>query len=65
MSVLELPETEETVADGNEKGLACRRCGCRDLRVYYTRKQRNGQVLRRRYCRNCGERVFTVERERE
>ena len=44
------------------QGIACRRCGCRDLRVVYTRRRRTG-ILRRRQCRWCGHRVVTYERE--
>jgi len=43
-------------------GLKCRRCGCRDLRVLYTRRKR-GRVVRLRVCRHCGKRMLTSERE--
>ena len=42
--------------------LECRKCGCRHLPVYYTR-QRGRQIIRVRYCRNCGELKTTIERE--
>jgi transcriptional regulator NrdR family protein len=46
----------------NDKhGLACSRCGCRDLRVVYTRPRATG-VIRRRECRHCGHRMTTWER---
>jgi len=43
-------------------GIACRRCGCRDLRVLYTRRQ-GERIMRRRACRHCGERTTTYEKE--
>lgn len=43
------------------KGLACRHCGCRDLRVVYTRPKPGGRIMRRRECRHCGRRVTTWE----
>jgi hypothetical protein len=45
-----------------ERGLSCRRCGCRDLRVIYTRQRRIG-IVRRRECRFCGHRTTTWERQ--
>ena len=42
------------------KGIACRACGCRDLRVQTTRRQ-DGQIRRYRVCRNCGEHRSTIE----
>lgn len=51
------------MAEEPELGLACRNCGCRDLRVYYTRPKENGIVLRVRICRNCGLKKTTMERE--
>jgi transcriptional regulator NrdR family protein len=43
------------------KGIACPNCGCRDLRVDYTRPVVNGR-RRVRKCRHCGRRVVTNER---
>lgn len=43
-------------------GLSCRRCGCRDLRVLYTRAKHDDKIVRRRQCRNCGARLTTTER---
>lgn len=44
-----------------QRGIECPRCGCRDLRVYNTR--RVGRVVRRiRVCRHCGRRVITTEK---
>jgi len=42
-------------------GLECPRCGCRDLRAYYTRP-RGDHILRKRICRHCGREVITRER---
>jgi transcription elongation factor Elf1 len=42
------------------RGLECRHCGCRDLRVLYTR-QRPRSIMRVRVCRHCGRRVVTRE----
>lgn len=47
--------------EGAVQGLECRRCGCVDFRVIYTRK-RIRRIERRRECRNCGLRVSTWER---
>lgn len=44
----------------DENGLACSKCGCRHLPVYYTRERR-GYILRVRTCRHCGHRVTTRE----
>ncbi len=44
-----------------EKGLSCPKCGCRDLRTYYTRPKED-YILRKRICRNCGREVMTRER---
>ena len=42
------------------RGLECRGCGCRDLRVLYTR-YRAGVIVRVRSCRHCGRRLVTRE----
>ena len=44
------------------RGVACPRCGCRHLPVYYTRHRPDGSILRRRQCRNCGRMVTTYEK---
>jgi transcriptional regulator NrdR family protein len=44
------------------RGLVCRRCRGRRLRVIYTRAARDGKLVRRRECKNCGTRVTTWER---
>ena len=41
-------------------GLECPDCGCRDLRVDYTRRG-PGFITRRRRCRNCGRCIITRE----
>ncbi len=43
-----------------KRGLECPTCGCRDLRVRYTR-QRSKYIWRVRTCRHCGRRVATRE----
>jgi hypothetical protein len=41
-------------------GLRCPRCGCNNLRVYYTRPQAS-HIRRIRRCYNCGQRLVTRE----
>ena len=48
-------------ADPGEKGLECRRCGCRYFRVLYTRAAMGRRIFRRRECRHCGRRTTTYE----
>ncbi len=43
-------------------GLRCPDCGCRDLRVVYTRQRSHGRVVRCRQCRHCGRRLVTTEK---
>lgn len=43
-------------------GLECPRCGCKDLRVVYTKRKPGGKIMRRRECRHCGRRTTTWER---
>ena len=50
-------------ADNATRGLECRKCGCRHLRVLYTRRAFGGRIVRRRECRNCGKRLSTWEKE--
>jgi transcriptional regulator NrdR family protein len=50
------------VAASNHVGLCCRKCGAREFRVIYTRPARDGKIIRRRACRQCGARVTTWER---
>jgi transcriptional regulator NrdR family protein len=52
------------VTDKPPTGIACKQCGCRDLRVRHTR--RFSHFIRRyRVCRNCGKVRVTVERAYE
>jgi transcriptional regulator NrdR family protein len=44
------------------RGLVCPKCGCGHFRVIYTRPMRDGRIIRRRECRNCGRRVLTSEK---
>lgn len=44
------------------KGIACPKCGCRDLRVFQTRKHAGGKVVRIRLCRYCQRKIITTER---
>ncbi len=45
----------------DDRGLRCRHCGCRHFYVIYTRPYRGGQLVRRRECRACGNRITTRE----
>ena len=45
----------------SKRGLECRHCGCRDLRVDHTTRA-DGTIIRYRRCRHCGRRVTTCER---
>lgn len=54
-------DTAKTNADAGI-GLACPKCGCRDLRVVKTRHNVDGtETSRRRECRNCNNRLTTME----
>lgn len=41
-------------------GLCCRKCGCDEMPVYYTRRA-FGKIRRVRKCRNCDTQVTTWE----
>ena len=59
-----MPEqTEQKTSNPTQerRGLECRTCGCKHLRVIYTR-QRIGGLRRKRECRNCGRQMWTMER---
>jgi len=43
------------------KGLVCRKCGARHFDVVYTRRGHGNAIIRRRECRNCGQRMSTRE----
>jgi hypothetical protein len=45
----------------DDRGLRCRKWGCKHLRVLYTRRAFGGRIIRRRECRNCGKRFSTWE----
>ena len=45
-------------------GVACPKCGCRDLRAYGTNRSQS-VTFRYRACRNCGHRVLTATRPNE
>ena len=45
----------------DDKGLACRDCGCRDFRTPHTRRM-SGGIMRERACRNCGKVILTKEK---
>jgi len=61
--IAEIEAWEELPTAEQEKGLRCRECGCRDLRVYYTRKLTDGRIRRVRVCRHCGKKLTSPERE--
>ena len=44
------------------RGLVCIACGNVRLKVVYTRPRPNGEILRRRECSKCGQRITTWER---
>lgn len=52
--------TANTTAE-RKTGLSCPKCGCRDLRAYYTRAKTN-YILRKRICRHCNHAILTRER---
>ncbi|MEW6199156.1 MAG: hypothetical protein AB1601_10920 [Planctomycetota bacterium] len=47
--------------DKDDRGLECRKCGCRHFFVDHTRRA-NGMIVRYRRCRHCGQRMTTCER---
>lgn len=58
---LTLQEVAALAAAG-QTGLQCRKCGCRDFYVYYTRR-RNESIFRVKICRHCGAKIRTSESE--
>jgi transcriptional regulator NrdR family protein len=50
-----------TTQNEHSHGLRCR-CGCSRLKVIYTRARDGNKLVRRRQCRECGERLTTWER---
>jgi len=64
----ERPTLGQLKADGatdeeraEQSGLVCRKCGCHNFRVDYTRPKPDA-IMRRRICRNCGAALITWER---
>jgi predicted nucleic acid-binding Zn-ribbon protein len=52
----------EFIKKGADKiGIACPKCGCKDLRVTNSLPSANGSRRRRRVCRNCGRVFYTNE----
>lgn len=45
----------------NPVGLVCRKCGCSNFKVDYTRS-RADMIMRKRICRACGQHLVTHER---
>jgi len=54
-------QAEATDAEEVAKGLRCPQCHCTDLRVSWVRGNLDGSRTRARVCRNCGQRVRTLE----
>jgi len=54
--------TNTSTQSEEQRGLACRHCGCKYFRVVYTRPSWGGRIMRRRECRHCGKRLTTWER---
>ncbi len=48
-------------SDGDMSGLRCRKCGCGNFRVDYTRAKLDS-IMRKRFCRSCGAHLVTYER---
>jgi hypothetical protein len=48
--------------DAQPRGIACRTCGCRDLRTLETRQLAGGKIFRRKACRHCGAKLTTHEK---
>jgi DNA-directed RNA polymerase subunit RPC12/RpoP len=57
-----LAEMAADAAGGN--GVACPKCGCRDLLAYKTEEQRT-RTVRYRRCRHCGHKVLTKQAPEE
>lgn len=61
--VVKTPADWMAEAQGSN-GWICPKCGCRDLRVKKTSESASGDIVRTRYCRNCGPngpRIYTTE----
>lgn len=55
-------KTDEQKLPNEDRGLRCFNCGCQAFRVIYTRRARGEKLVRRRECRDCGQRLTTWER---
>jgi|GEM_PF-2055225 len=55
------PLPDEGEWGGEDRGMECRKCGCRHLIVYCTRQSVH-MVVRYRRCRHCGQTMTTYER---
>lgn len=55
------PKTLAQMRGDDSNGLKCPKCGCQNFRVDYTRNRKDG-ILRKRFCRNCGTALVTMER---
>lgn len=47
---------------GQQRGIACPRCGAQRWEVLATRRVWDQRIMRRRRCLACGRKVTTVER---
>lgn len=45
----------------DDVGIACPRCGCRQLKTTHTRHVREGMIRRYKECRHCERKIVTVE----
>lgn len=50
-----------TMPTNAARGIECRRCGCRHLLTTNTGPLADGRVRRRKRCRNCGQKIVTIE----
>ena len=57
---LQQMQAETEKVEGGTRGIACRVCNCRDLRVQTTRRG-DGLIVRYRVCRHCGAHRATLE----
>jgi hypothetical protein len=51
----------ELSGDRDERGLICKKCGCRHFNVKHTRPAPSS-IMRERQCRHCGKVVWTREK---
>jgi transcriptional regulator NrdR family protein len=56
-----MPKKRQRPKDEASPGVACKKCGCVDMRVIWTRPYGKG-IRRLRACRHCGDKTTTVER---